>query len=211
MILNRPLDHIVYVVPDLEKACNQLELLLGIRPVFGGHHLTKGTKNALLNLGNGCYLELLAIDKKNKKIKAPRWMGVDVCKEARITRWAIKSTRLKTDSKILQKYDSKMGHIDGGQRKTQDSNLLKWKMILPLAKPAIEVLPFMVDWGKSSVHPTNQLEEACQLVGLKAYHPDPKSIQATLNALDVGCVVQQSPVARLIISIDSPRGLVELS
>ena len=211
MIMNRPLDHIVYVVPNLEKACDRLELLLGIRPVFGGYHQTKGTKNALLNLGNNCYLELLAIDKKNKKIKAPRWMGVDVCKDARITRWAIKSTRLKTDNKLLQKYDTNMGKIDGGQRETQDGNLLKWKMILPLAKPAIEILPFMVDWGKSSVHPTNKLEDVCQLVGLKAYHPSPKNIQPTLDALDLGCVVQQSPVVRLIISIDSPRGLVEFS
>ena len=91
MNIGRKIDHIVYAVPDLSAACDELEELLGVRPIFGGYHDSQGTKNALLNLGNQCYLELLAVDEANTKIEAPRWMGVDLIQHPRITRWAIKS------------------------------------------------------------------------------------------------------------------------
>jgi len=56
------IDHIVLAVPNLEEGILWLEKKLGVRPAYGGQHLTEGTHNALLNLGNNCYLELLAID-----------------------------------------------------------------------------------------------------------------------------------------------------
>ena len=62
MKIGREIDHIVYCVPDLENGIDYIEELLGIRPVFGGRHLSNGTKNALLNLGDNCYLEILAVD-----------------------------------------------------------------------------------------------------------------------------------------------------
>ncbi|MEL6718114.1 MAG: VOC family protein, partial [Bacteroidota bacterium] len=72
------LDHIVYAVPNLEEAINWFEENAGIQPVFGGYHTTQGTKNALLKIGAQCYLELLAVDKENKEIVSPRWMGIDL-------------------------------------------------------------------------------------------------------------------------------------
>jgi len=63
--MTKKTDHIVYAVTNLEAAIDEFEKLSGLRPVFGGYHTTKGTKNALVNLGNECYLEILAIDEGN--------------------------------------------------------------------------------------------------------------------------------------------------
>ena len=57
------LDHIVYCVPDLHVAMDEIEELTGVRPVIGGKHVTLGTHNAFLSLGDdGSYLELFAPD-----------------------------------------------------------------------------------------------------------------------------------------------------
>ena len=66
----RQIDHIVYTVPNLEKAIDWFAEISGIRPAFGGYHTTQGTKNAVVNLGNSCYLELLAADDANKDIQS---------------------------------------------------------------------------------------------------------------------------------------------
>ena len=142
------LDHIVYAVPNLEEAMNWFEAKAGIRPIFGGYHTTQGTQNALLKIGEKCYLELLAIDEENKEVTTPRWMGIDLITQPKITRWAIQSSNLQTDSKVLRTYNMEMGNITGGQRKKSDGKLLTWELTMPLAEPEVEVMPFLIDWQK---------------------------------------------------------------
>lgn len=60
----RKIDHLVYCVPDLEAAIQHFLKVYDISFTYGGQHLTQGTHNAILNIGNGAYLELLAIDSR---------------------------------------------------------------------------------------------------------------------------------------------------
>ncbi|MEL6988136.1 MAG: VOC family protein, partial [Bacteroidota bacterium] len=73
------LDHIVLNVPNLEEAIDDFFKLTGSKASFGGYHKNEGTKNALISLGPKMYLEFLAVDEDNKKIKGNRWMGIDLC------------------------------------------------------------------------------------------------------------------------------------
>jgi len=210
MDAKRKIDHIVYAVPDLEKAINEFEKLSGVRPVFGGYHTTKGTKNAIVNLGNECYLEILAIDEENTTVKPPRWMGVDLVKTPQITRWSLKSNQLQQDSDILQKYKSEMGIIQGGQRKTGMGDTLTWEMILPLGTPAVELVPFMTDWQHSAVHPTLHLPQECELVALSFTHPNPNKIQKIFSKLNIDIMVEQGEKAMIKAKIKSPKGIFEI-
>lgn len=72
------IDHLVYAVPNLEKGIAEFENKFGIQATIGGKHLTKGTHNALINLGKYSYLEIIAVDPENWAIQQPRWMGVDL-------------------------------------------------------------------------------------------------------------------------------------
>ena len=206
----RPIDHIVYAVPNLEIAMDELETKMGIRPVFGGYHTTKGTKNALLNLGDNCYLEILAADDKDGNVKPPRWMGIDLIQESQITRWAIKSKNLKEDQAILQTYNAQMGEIEQGQRKTQSGQLLTWKMILPLAQPSVEIMPFMTDWQQSDIHPADQLEQHCSLTKLVASHPNPDQIIPFLKRLSARIEIIKSEEVCIKAYIQTPIGEVVL-
>ena len=206
----RQIDHIVYTVPDLTAAIDWFEAISGIRPVFGGYHTTQGTKNAIINLGNKRYLELLAADNDNLSIKHPRWMGVDFLEQPQITRWSLKSANLPKDSLLVKNYQSEMGIIQGGQRKTTAGNTLTWEMIMPLATPEVEIMPFMTDWQNSAIHPTDALPEQCQLIDLKFTHPTPNLLMNTFQKLLVDSIIIKDPKMSIKARIQCPKGIIEI-
>ena len=206
----RIIDHIVYAVPNLEEAIDDFEKVSGVRPIFGGYHTTQGTKNALVNLGSGTYLELLGIDDSNESIRDNRWMGIDLISEPKVTRWAIKTKNLQNDSKVLQSYNSQMGQVQGGQRKMTTGKLLKWDLAMPLARPEVEIIPFITDWQASDAHPTDSLPDLCHLIELKLSHPEADLMQGVLD--DLGCqqTIENGKIASVSISIQCPKGIIEL-
>jgi len=206
----RKIDHIVFCVHDLEAGVSMLEEKLGVKFSPGGRHLKEGTKNILLNLGDGCYLEVLAVDEENTDIPAPRWMGIDLLSHPQITRWALKTTEPQKDSAIVQAYNSEMGVIKGGQRITSSGAKLEWDLVMPLSTPEIEVIPFMTDWSKSDVHPTLSLPDICKVLDLTLTHPEPETVQPYLDQLVEGIDIKKGPSPAINITIQSPNGIVEL-
>ncbi len=185
--------------------------LLGVAPIFGGIHLTFGTKNALINLGNQTYLELLATDIENKRIAPPRWMGVDVLTKDQITRWALKSNTLNTDGALLKKYHKHMGNIRSGSRNISDALQLQWQLTMPLPKPEVEILPFFLDWNFSEKHPTELLPDmGCELLDFYATHPNPKSFEAVFKKIQFPIKIQKSDTIRLKARIKTPNGIVSV-
>lgn len=206
----RRIDHIAYAVPNLEKSCKDLEEKLGCKVVIGGRHLNNGTHNALINLGNEIYLELLAIDEENKEIKSPRWMGVDIITEPRVTRWAIKSDNLGAELATLKEYNEGLAQSFEGSRKKQDGSTLKWHMALPLPSPEIELAPFAVDW-KDSIHPTKSLPDECELLSIEFKHPNPAKVNELFSKLNIEHKAHQAVSTEIKLVIKSPKGVIELS
>ena len=208
--LTRPIDHLVYAVPDLEEAMSWFEKKSGVLPVIGGKHLTKGTKNALVNLGNKCYLELIAADLDNTTFSGNRWMGVDVIKLPKMTRWSLKTNDLVKDSKVLRDHNPEMGLMEEGQRKTTSGEMLNWQMTVPLPEPLVEVVPFITDWSKSGFHPTEKLPEVCTLESIKLYHPTPRYFESIFCKLGMKNLVEQGDSTQIVVLIGTPNGLITL-
>ncbi|MEM7573532.1 MAG: VOC family protein [Bacteroidota bacterium] len=203
------IDHLVYAVPDLNQAIADLDAKLGIAPVFGGQHLTKGTKNALLNLGNGAYLELLAIDSTNDQIQPPRWMGIDLIEAPQMVRWALKTDQIDLVSSLLSDFHPEHGRIETGERQQANGEFLRWQMCLPTPIPVVDILPFFVDWSSSLHHPCNQLETGCSLQGLQLFHPQPPSIAPLFRALNISLTIRKGPQS-IRIQIAGPKGSLSL-
>jgi hypothetical protein len=76
------LDHLLFGCPDLDAGMALVEARLGVRPAPGGVHPGLGSRNALLSLGDGAYLEVIGPDPAQtadafglRKLKHPRFIG----------------------------------------------------------------------------------------------------------------------------------------
>ena len=208
--MSRKIDHIVYCVPNLEIAIRDLETKLGVKANIGGQHTTQGTKNALIKIGSACYLEILAIDETNKHIAPPRWMGIDLLESAKVTRWALKSTSINADSKILSRYNPRMGKVIGGSRKMPNGNTLSWQIAMPLSEPEVEIVPFITDWSESETHPTDSLNHDCELMELRLTHPKPNGIIGLFERMNIDINISTAEKASIGITIKSPKGIIRL-
>jgi len=207
---NEYIDHLVYCVHDLDASIREFEEKYGFQINVGGRHLHHGTRNALINLGQNCYLELLAIDRGNKQVYQDRWMGIDLLTEDKLTRWAISSSDLDRDHRILSDYNEQMGIISTGSRQRPDTKVLNWKMTLPLSQPEVEVIPFLIDWSESESHPTDGLSVQGQLLGLELSHPEPDRIKSCLAHLGHEVVITQSEETIIKATIKGPKGQFQI-
>src|SRR5438876_3722535 len=83
-------DHLVYAAPDLSAAIARLDRLLGVRATPGGQHPGRGTRNALISVGQLSYIEIIGPDPDQPKPDAPRQFGIDSLSESRLVTWAAK-------------------------------------------------------------------------------------------------------------------------
>jgi len=203
---SRKLDHLVYCVTNLDETVQQLYDEIGVQAVIGGRHLNHGTKNALINLGDKAYLELLAIDTENKHHSGSRWMGIDLISEPKITRWAIHSDNLHRDSEILKQYNEQMGDIIGGEREKENGEVLRWEMIKPLSSPEVDILPFMIDWSASESHPTDGKVETCSLEALHFYDQVGQKKLATMLEIFGEMQIQTAQEIAIKATIKGPLG-----
>ncbi|MEP0263817.1 VOC family protein [Dokdonia sp.] len=210
-VIKRKIDHIVYAVSNLDEAIKVFEKATGISPIFGGYHTTEGTKNALVNLQDGVYLEFIAIDETNLKVPKDRWMGIDLLTKNQVTRFALKSNDLISDSTILKRYNSAMGTKKEGSRHTVTGALLQWELLMPLATPEVELIPFILDWSTSEMHPHDMLPDMnCTLIELYATHPKPESISPFLDQLAYHLRIEKSNIISLRLTLNTPNGIVHL-
>ncbi len=56
------IDHFLWATPDLEAGVRRFQDLSGVAPVMGGSHMGQRTRNYLVSLGRGCYLEIIGPD-----------------------------------------------------------------------------------------------------------------------------------------------------
>ena len=205
------LDHLVVAVPDLAAAMEEFSETLGAPFVVGGRHPHRGTHNALLNLGQGAYLELIAPDPTNTAVAPPRWMGVDLITQPTLTRWALKASPLAKYAMALAAYRAELAEVQGGERETPEGKCLRWQLTVPLPSPQVEVAPFLIDWSASEQHPTDSLAPAqCQVVQLRILHPEPDRVNAVLASLSTDWRAEWALEPRLQATLRCPRGEITI-
>src|SRR5690242_16118689 len=91
-------DHVIIGSYALEDGVNFIHEELGAETEQGGQHLTMGTHNQLLNLGNLTYLEVIAIDPSLPTPQRPRWFSMDSVKptdKPRLLTWVVRTNDIE--------------------------------------------------------------------------------------------------------------------
>jgi hypothetical protein len=202
-------DHLVYGAPDLEKAIEILERLLGVPPAAGGSHAGEGTRNALLALGPSAYLEILAPDPEQPAPPRPRWFGLDGLRAPRLVAWAANASNLDGLADRARREGIALPPVVSGSRRRPDGSRLDWRFTDPHLLPEGSVLPFFLDWGDSP-HPAASAPRGARLTGLRAEHPDPAGVRDALARLGVPLPVAEAPQPAIVATIEGARGRVEL-
>jgi hypothetical protein len=207
-VLSR-IDHLVYATPDLAAGVKRVEELLGLQAVPGGQHPGAGTRNALIGLGDGVYLEIIGPDPSQPKPNRPRRFGIDDLRSPRLVTWAAKGTDLEGIVKTAKGHGLDLGQVQFGSRRRPDGVLLAWRLTVSPEPNAGGIVPFFIDWGETP-HPSSTLPKGATIVALRAEHPDAARVQAELSALGLNLLVGKGAAPALIATIRTAHGDVEL-
>lgn len=212
------LDHLVFACADLEAGIAWAERTFGVRPARGGAHAQWGTHNALMSLGRGRYLELLAPDpgaaSAGRANAAGRALfGLDASAPAvgeppRLTTWMVRSRTIETLLGNALRAGVDLGRVQGGSRLRADGTELSWQIAVPPARPLGGCVPWLIDWGWSE-HPSASLPEGARLDWMEVTHPEPARVRAALEAVNCGGVeVREGREPRVSVGVACGRGVV---
>ena len=197
------LDHLLFGCPDLDAGVALVEARLGVRPAFGGVHPGLGSRNALLSLGEGAYLEVIAPD----PAQTADAFGVRGLKEPRFIGWAAKSGDVDKLAARLAAAKVACEPVQPGSRKRPDGSVLRWKL-LDLRDDLDGLLPFFIEWSRDSLHPSKDAPAGCRLEKLELQTPDPRRLHELLALLELDVDVVPGPAPAIHAVVRGPKGLL---
>jgi hypothetical protein len=202
------LDHIILGCNDLNDGIAFVHEGTGVLPAIGGVHPGRGTRNALLSLGERRYLEIIAPDPAQSEIA--HFPQIRSMTDPRLIGWAVHPPDIAAIAKQLRENKIAFQGPDDGSRKRPDGQVLNWKTI-NLADDRHGLLPFFIEWSAGSVHPSKDAPARCKLEYFEILSADPDELASTLKRMGLDFPVQRSDKARLHALISGPKGDLKLS
>ena len=201
------LDHMLLGCGDLDKGIDFVERHLGVRAAFGGVHPGRGSRNALLSLGDRHYLEIIAPDPEQPRsaderqlyrIEAPRLIG-----------WAAHVDDIEALTRQLTAAGIAFKPPRDGSRKRPSGQMLRWKT-LNLGDDAGGLLPFFIEWSKDSLHPAADAPGGCRIDRFELATPQVDELRATTARLRLDVSVASAAKAGLRATLSGPKGRLSL-
>ena len=87
--------------------------------------------------------------------------------------------------------------------------MLEWKTLGVEAKPE-EVIPFFIEWGKGTVHPSVDAVGGCRLEMFNAGDMDPAALAKMFQRLSLDVPVYRSEGPEIKMKIVGPKGTLEV-
>lgn len=202
-------DHLLVGSSNLEAGMDWFEKASGVRPMVGGRHPGRGTRNALVSLGKPHYLELLAPDPEQPNVDTPRLRVFRALPSPRPYTWAAATHDMEATRRAAENAGLKFEGPTPGSRKRPDGRVLEWSY-LTLADDQHGLLPFFIQWSPQSVHPSEDSPQGCTLKSLQLISPEPKKLQAGLRIFGIGADIRQGAAPRMAITLATPKGPLQL-
>jgi catechol 2,3-dioxygenase-like lactoylglutathione lyase family enzyme len=204
------LDHILLGCSDLDRGIDFVAEHTGVRAAFGGVHPGRGTRNALLSLGEKHYLEIIALDPQQPG--APEHYGLAKLTEPRLVGWAAHPGDLNAFATRLRDANIAFDGPNPGSRKRPDGRLLQWKT-LNLKDDQSGLLPFFIEWSADSVHPSADAPAGCKIARFAMSTPNVVELIQLCTKLGLTAnITQGGNQPQLLATIAGPgRRVMEVS
>ncbi len=202
------LDHLLLGCSDLDEGIAFVEKHTGVRPAMGGVHPGRGTRNALLSLGPNRYFEVIAPDPQQKEIQAVGAGLLGVLKQLaapRLVEWAVHTQNIEAVAERWRKYGITFHGPTPGSRARPDGKMLRWQT-LNLDYDRVGLLPFFIEWGADSVHPSADAPAGCNLESFAVASPNPKELTVEFDRLGIEVEVANGETPHLRARIVGPSG-----
>ncbi len=204
--LEATIDHLVLATPDLDKTITEITESWGVAPAPGGRHDGFGTRNALLGLGDGAYLELIGPDPDQSDPLGPRPFGVDDVVEPRLVTWAARVPDIGIWIAWARRRGLDPGDAMEMQRTTPDGSVLKWKLTMPAAE-GDGVVPFLIEWPTTT--PADTSPGGVSLIDFTLSHDQP-AVATRLAEHALATRIEPGPPG-IRATLLTPHGVVELT
>jgi hypothetical protein len=197
-------DHLVVSAATLDEGAAWVEDFLGVPTAPGGRHPLMATHNRLLRLGDGEYLEIIAVEPDQPAPPHPRWFRLDRFAGApRLTNWV---ARVADIDATLAAAPTGAGRATDLQRGD-----LRWRMAVPGdgRLPFDDVYPGLIEW-QGDIHPAARLpDRGCRLRQLVLRHPEPEALDRVLPLRDPRVTIEEgAPGLSALISTPSGERLL---
>jgi hypothetical protein len=195
------LDHILLGCSDLTTGINFVAKHTGVRAAFGGVHPGRGTRNALLSLGEKQYLEIIALDPQQSG--APDHYALAKLTEPRLVGWAAHPGDLHQFAARLRDASLSFEGPTPGSRKRPDGRLLQWKT-LNLKDDQSGLLPFFIEWSADTIHPSVDAPAGCKIVRFELAAPNDAEINHLSALLNLAVPIAHSDQPQLRARVIGP-------
>jgi len=206
------LDHLLLGCNDLDHGIAFVEKHTGVRPAMGGVHPGRGTRNALLSLGPLHYLEVIAPDPAqtgNPTTKAELPAMLRQLTAPTLVDWAVHTSDILGVAERWRTAGVAFHGPTQGSRARPDGKMLHWQT-LNLDNDRGALLPFFIQWGAETVHPSVDAPAGCKLESFTVVSPDSASLSAEFRKLGISVEVVTGKTAHLRAKIAGSKGTLLL-
>ena len=192
------IDHILIGVASLDEGIRAFERATGVAAVRGGRHPSRGTENALVSLGHGAYIEIIAPQAN----AAPNEFVTQLraLREPVVVGWAVHVVDAGDAAKRLAAAGFTPTKPQPGSRVTPQGATLEWTTF-GVEKPQIATAPFFIQWGAKTTHPSLTSPGGCTMTSFQISDPAGDQLSQLLDALGVKADIRTGEHPRMHLAI----------
>jgi hypothetical protein len=195
------LDHIILAINDLDRGIAEFAAQTGVTPDRGGEHPGRNTQNALVSLGEGRYLEILA-----PSATAPDPDAIVPFRHLAVAGWALHGGPLEPLLDGLRRAGFPTVGPTPGSRRQPGGTLLEWKTG-GASGEGLGLAPFLIEWSSATAHPSRTAPGGCRLDTIELRERNPAPLQKFLAALGYSGAVRSGEPG-MVVRLVCPKGKV---
>lgn len=210
-------DHVIVAIDTLARGIALLRDLTGVTPRLAGAHFGRGSgahpgrgmQSAILGLGPGRYLLLVAPDPHDTM--GARLVGT-FATDLTLTPigWAVRTSDVDSVRAALLARGLPAAPVRNYELRRPDGATLRWRALMPW-EGLTTVPPFFIEWDPSSPYlAEDDAPAGCTLAGLTLAFPQSDSLRAQLDRAGVRVSVSRAARQAIDLTLDCPAGRVRL-